>query len=186
MTEERSTREKRDRHKPLHRSSCEKSSDDDSDTNRTSVASVQQEEEVLYEVDPRALEKLPERLQNNYRQLFQERVERLTLKNPNFKYRPYDYMDHGPQGAFEPEEEEQPRNMKRQHPRKHNLLQELRTVHVPQLQFTEQRGQLRVMTPDRSPFEHSSQQDPEECKDSAEHCGEKKSKIAHPKKKNDR
>ncbi|KAL2375363.1 hypothetical protein BDBG_02929 [Blastomyces gilchristii SLH14081] len=137
MTEECSTREQRDQHKFLFRSSRERPSDDDSDTNRTSVASVQQGEEVLYEIDPRALKKLPERLQNNYRQLFQEGVERLTLKNPNFKYRPYDYMDHWPQGTFEPEEEEQPRNIKRQYPRKHNLLQELGIIHVPQSQFTD-------------------------------------------------
>ncbi|EEH36748.2 hypothetical protein PAAG_07166 [Paracoccidioides lutzii Pb01] len=60
----------------------------------TPVASIQHEEEVLYEIELQALEKLPERLQKNYRELFHERVERLSVKNPNLKYRQYDYMDY--------------------------------------------------------------------------------------------
>ncbi|PGH32919.1 hypothetical protein GX50_04263 [[Emmonsia] crescens] len=173
MTEEESTWEQRARYKLLFRSSRKSYSDDDSDTNRTPAASVQQEEEVLYEIDPRALEKLPERLQNNYRKLFQERVERLSRKNSNFKYRQYDYMDYWPEEAFKPEEEEQPRYMKRQYPRKHNILQELGIMPVPQLQLTEQRGLLRVMKPDLSHFEDVSGQDTDECKYSAGHSGEK-------------
>ncbi|PGG98935.1 hypothetical protein GX51_06518 [Blastomyces parvus] len=174
MAEELSTREPRDQRKLRFRNSRVRYRDDDSDMNRTSVAPVQQEEEVLYEIDPRALEKLPERLQNNYRQLFQERVARLTLKNPNFKYRPYNYMDHWQQGDLEPAEKKQPRNMKRQCPRKHDLLQESGIINVPRLQFTEQRGQMRVMNSDQSPFEILSRQDSEVCKDGAELGGQKK------------
>ncbi|KKZ67790.1 hypothetical protein EMCG_06556 [[Emmonsia] crescens] len=175
MTKEESIWEQRARYKLLFRSSRKSYSDDDSDTNRTPAASVQQEEEVLYEIDPRALEKLPERLQNNYLKLFQERVERLSRKNPNFKYRQYDYMDYWPDEAFKLEEEEQPRYMKRQYPRKHNILQELGIMPVPQLQLqlTEQRGLLRVMNPDLSHFEDVSGQDTDECKYSAGHSEEK-------------
>ncbi|EER42188.1 conserved hypothetical protein, partial [Histoplasma capsulatum H143] len=151
MTEEELILDQRVRHKRLFRSSRESYSDDDSDTNRTPVASVQQEEEVLYEIDPRALGKLPERLQNNYRQLFQERVERLAQKNPNFKYRQYDYMDYWPEEAFSPEEEEQPRYMKRKYPRKHKVLQGLEIAHVSRLKATEQKEQLPVLNPDLSP-----------------------------------
>ncbi|EGC43709.1 conserved hypothetical protein [Histoplasma capsulatum var. duboisii H88] len=173
MTEEELILDQRVRHKRLFRSSRESYSDDDSDTNRTPVASVQQEEEVLYEIDPRALGKLPERLQNNYRQLFQERVERLAQKNPNFKYRQYDYMDYWPEEAFSPEEEEQPRYMKRKYPRKHKVLQGLEIAHVSRLKATEQKGQLHVMNPDLSPVEDRTSQCLEDHKDSTEYSGEK-------------
>ncbi|PGH04974.1 hypothetical protein AJ79_06931 [Helicocarpus griseus UAMH5409] len=151
MTEEGRIREKKARYKLLFRSSRESYSDDNSDTNRTPVASVQDDEEVLYEIDPRALEKLPERLQNNYRELFQERAERLSMKNPNFKLRQYDYMDYWPEEAFKTAEEEQPRVNKRRYPKKHKVLWELGINPASQLQSGGEKGAFRVMNPDPAP-----------------------------------
>ncbi|OAX84119.1 hypothetical protein ACJ72_01508 [Emergomyces africanus] len=170
---ERSIWEQRAWPELLFRSSRESYSDDDSETNKTAVASIQQEEEVLYEIDPRALEKLPQRLQHNYRQIFQERVERLSRTNPNFKYRQYDYMDYWSEEAFGVETEEQPRYMKRRYPRKHNVLQELDIMPDSQLQQTDQRGPLRVMNPDLSHLVVVSGKDMEGCKDSTGHIEEK-------------
>ncbi|KAK2812787.1 hypothetical protein FQN50_001116 [Emmonsiellopsis sp. PD_5] len=148
MTEETGTQEQRAFDKRLWRSSRESYSDDDSETNRTPVASVQDEEEVLYEIDPRALEKLPERLQRNYCELFQERLRRLSLKNPNFKYRQYDYMEYWPEEAFRPEAEEQPGyGGKRQYPTKRKVLRELQEP-TPQPEYAPERGPLRIMNPD--------------------------------------
>ncbi|KAK2806080.1 hypothetical protein FQN51_008033 [Onygenales sp. PD_10] len=148
MTEGIGPQEQRAFDKRLWRSSRESYSDDDSETNRTPVASVQDEEEVLYQIDPRALEKLPERLQRNYCELFQERLRRLSLKNPNFKYRQYDYMEYWPEEAFRPEAEEQPRySSKRQYPTKRKVLRELGEP-TPQPEYAPERGPLRIMNPD--------------------------------------
>ncbi|OJD18141.1 hypothetical protein AJ78_01807 [Emergomyces pasteurianus Ep9510] len=165
--------EKRAQHKLLFRSSRESYSDDDSGTNKTPVASIQQEEEVLYEIDPRALEKLPERLQNNYCQIFEERVERLSQANPNFKYRQYDYMDYWPEDAFGVETEAQPRYMKRRYPRKHKVLQELGIMPAPQLPLTNQKGPVGAMNADLSSLVDVLGQDTEKCKDNTGHTEEK-------------